>query len=45
MHSRVRRERVIETNYVNMKEHMADILTSRLQTPLVTKFVEMVLPK
>ena len=36
---------VIELKYVGTKEQMADILTKRLQTPLVTKFVEKVLSK
>ena len=36
---------VIELKYVGTKEQMADILTKRLQTPMVTKFVEKVLSK
>ena len=34
---------VIELKYVSTKEQVADILTKRLQTPLVTNFVEKVL--
>ena len=34
---------VIECKCVGTKEQMADILTKRLQTPMVTKFVEKVL--
>ena len=35
----------IEWRHVSTKEKMADILTKRLQTPLVTKFFEKALSK
>ena len=36
---------VIELKYVSMKKHVADVLTNRLQTPLLTKGAEKMLSK